>query len=175
MLTPKCARCAFLCIKLGNLDWALKLITHALDMYHRNEDESVQTQAWFLYGLRDLAIGAGNGAIYCFLQTLWKQPGHTGADEAVDELESRLRSCTDTRAKDRIVLHNVEQVLQPFRYQTRGSAVMSQDGYELVLQQWEADWKKSNSIGFLHWRGDSISLDFQSRCKYQVWPFLVAG
>lgn len=159
--------CAFLCIKFGDLDWALGLITKTLDMYYPDEDELVQTQGWFLYGLRDLAIGAGNGAIYCFLQTLWKQPGHTGADEAVDEMEIRLQFSPVT--KDRIILHNIKHVLQPFRHQTCGSTVMSKDEHELLLQEWQAGWKNLDSIGFLHWSRGSVSLDYSSRNKYSIY------
>ena len=160
--------CAFLCIKFGDLGLALKLITWTMDKYFQNEDALVETQAWFLYGLRDLAVDAGNGAIYCFLQTLWKQPGHTGADEAIDEMETRLRSYSDTNWKNSTILHNIENVLQPFRHQAPGSAVMSKDGYELLLQQWKAGKRNYGSVGFLHWNGGSVSLDYRSRRKYQV-------
>lgn len=137
--------CAFLCIKLGDLDYALRLIDWTLDMQHDGEDETAQSQAWFLYGLRDLAICAGNEAIYSFLQTLWEQPDHTGADEAVDEMEFRRRSSTELT--ERIILHNVQPVLQPFRHRTHDSAVMSEDGHELLLQQWYAGEKEMG----LHW------------------------
>ena len=158
--------CALLCIKLGDVDWALGLIEWTLGMQDEDEEgfSSAQTQGWFLYGMRDLAFGAGNGAIYCFLQTLWKQPGHPGADEAVDEMKLRLRSCPDLN--ERIILHNIEHVLKPFRHQARGSAVMSNEGYELLIQQWYAGRKEINSIGYLHCSDGSVSLDEETREMY---------
>ena len=167
LLTDIGFSCALLCIKLGELNRALTVIDGTLELHPEDEEEMSQTEAWFLYGLTDVTIGAVNGAAYCFLQTLWKQPGHLGADDAVDELEARLRSCTGPT--ERIILHNIQHVLQPFRHQTPGSAVMSRDEYGILVQQWHAGKKEFNSFCHRHDKGGSVSvavsLAYMKRCK----------
>lgn len=156
--------CAFLCIKLGDLDWALRNIDGTLDEQWMGGTTTVQPEAWFLYGLRDLAIGAGDGAAYCFLQTLWKQPGHLGADEAIDGMEARLRGCTGLA--ESITLENIHFVLQPFRHQIRGGPVMSKYAYENFLQQWISGREETDSVGYRHCKDGSISLLYSSMRNY---------
>ena len=79
--------CALLYIKLGDTDSALSAIDWILFVGRNELEYEAETEVWFRCGLRDLAKGAGNGAAYCFLQTLRKEPGHAGADEAVDEMD----------------------------------------------------------------------------------------
>ena len=168
--------CAFLCIELGDLNRALHFIDETLELQEQEEEEEEEeeeekeevsrAEAWFLYGLRDVMIGASNGAAYCFLQTLWKQPGQLGADDAVDELEARLRSCAGLT--ERIILHNIQHVLQPFRHQTPGSAVMSKDEYGLLLQQWYAGKKEVDSFCHRHHSSGSMCLAYMNRCKYSL-------
>ena len=93
-----------------------------------------------------MATGADNRAAYCFLQTLWERPGHQGADDAVDEIESRLRCRTGST--ERIILHNIEHVLQPFRHQEHGSAVMDQAAYRALVEQWLSCEMEVDSVGY---------------------------
>ena len=153
--------CAFLSIKLGDLSWAAIDIDWTMTIKRYQGKEADETEAWFLYGLRDVAIGAGNGAAYCFLQTLWKQPGHPGADEAVDEMEARLQPCTGLA--ERIILHNIQHVLKPFRHQTQGSTVMSTDGYKLLFQKWYIGRKETDSVGYRHCSRGSVILGKRNR------------
>ena len=148
---------AFLSIHLGHLDDVLSLIEWTLGKTPEGQKEVSHTEAWYHYGLRELATGAGNGAAYCFLQTLRRQPGHLGADEAVDKMEAQLRDCTGLT--ERIILHNIQHVLQDFRHQTHGSAVMSTDRYGAFFQQWYAGRKEINSIGYRHSTLGSVSLE----------------
>ncbi|CAF9929259.1 MAG: hypothetical protein ALECFALPRED_004283 [Alectoria fallacina] len=160
--------CAFLFIKLGDLNRALPYIDGTLELQMKEEEEQVEsrTETWFLYGLRDVMIGAGNGAAYCFLQTLWTQPGLLGADDAVDELKTRLRSCAGLT--ERIILHNIQHVLQPFRHQTPDNAVMSKDEYGILLQQCYARKKKLDSFCHRHHNDGSVCLAYMTRCKYSL-------
>lgn len=159
--------CAFLCIKLGDLDWAFRLLSWTLDGQPQGEQDLAQTEAWFLHGLRDQALGAGNGAAYCFLQTLRNQPGHRGADEAVDKLELELQSCTGLT--ERIILQNIEHVLQPFRHQAHDSAVMSKDDYDLLVQQWYAGKREVGSTGYSHITRGSVSLTRAAHLRQYWW------
>lgn len=156
--------CAFICIKLGDQDWALRLLNWTLDELDGYQLFVAQAEAWFLYGLRDLAIGAGNGAAYCFLQTLRNQPGHLGADEAVDKMEAELQSCTGLT--ERIILHNIQHVLQTFRHQAHDSAGMSDDEYDVLVKEWYTGKKGVGSIGSLHSRDGSVSLENSNRYLY---------
>ena len=152
--------CAFLCIKFGDLEWALHLVRWMLKFQGGgggNRRNQIEPQAWWIYGLRDLAIGAKNGAIYCFLQTLWQMPGHLGAESAVDELDAQLQSCTGLT--ERIVLHNIQHVLQPFRHQTPGSAIRSDALFWSLMGEWYSGLKEVNSIGYAHISKNSIRLE----------------
>lgn len=152
MLTTIGYSCACLCIKLGDSDWALWLINWTLEV---RRDAINDSKAWYLCGLMDLTIGAVNGAAYCFLQALWNEPGNSEADEAVDELEVHLRSCNGLT--ERITLHNIEGVLQPFRHQRPGSAVMGKAEYIAHIQQWYIGMKEVDSIGYRLYNDDSVS------------------
>ena len=151
--------CAFLCIALGELDRALSVVHWITGERRGNPKYVVGTEVWFHRGLRDLAIGAWNGAAYCFLQTLWRDPGHPRADKAIDEMELRLQS--GTGLTERIILHNIQHVLQVFRHQTRGSGVKSKVGYGVLFEQWHVGRKEHKSIGYRHsiCSSESVGLD----------------
>ena len=125
---------AFLLIKLRDFKRALYHIELALALPLKPRKGLFGVDTAFVHGLRDMATAADNRAAYCFLQILWERPGHHGADDAVDEIESRLRYRTGSTA--RIILHNIEHVLQPFRHQKHGSAAMDQAAYRALVEQW---------------------------------------
>lgn len=157
--------CASLCIDLGDFGSAMENIDWTLDMQWKGRIKAAEPEAWCLYGQRDLAAGFGSGAIYCWLQTLWKEPGHVEADEAVDEWEAGLREISGLYVA--IDLHNIQHVLQPFRHQTRGSPVMSKIGYERLFREWITGVKEVNSIGYRHCHDGSVSLEQSNRRKYR--------
>ena len=137
---------AFLLIKLRDLDRALYHIKWTLRSRLKNVwRDRYNVETAFVCGLRDLAHGADNGAAYCFLQILLEQPGHQGADDAVDEIESRLRYRTGWT--ELVILHNIRHVVQPFRRQKRGSAVMDKAAYEALVKQWLPCVEEVDSIG----------------------------
>ena len=137
---------AFLLIKLRDLKRALYIISWTLDTWLTGGEKGFNVETAFVCGLRDLAIGADNGAAYCFLQILWEQPGHHGADNAVDEIESRLKCCTGST--ERIVLYNIEHVLKPFRHRKHGSAVMDIATYGALVERWLSCVEEVDSIGY---------------------------
>ena len=138
---------AFLLIKLRDLNRALYHIKWTLRSRLKNERENrYNVETAFVCGLRDLAHGADNEAAYCFLQILREQPGHQGADDAVDEIESRLRYRTGWT--ELVILHNIRHVLQPFRHQERGSAVMGKAAYEALVKEWLSCVEEVDSIGY---------------------------
>ena len=135
--------CAVLYINLGDLDSALSALDWIWKFRSTELEYEAETEVWFRCGLRDLAKGAANGAAYCFLQTLRKQPGHAGADEAVDQMESRLRSCAGSNECS--ILHNIQHVLQPFRHQPHDGAVVSEARYRALTEQWHAGKEMDDS------------------------------
>ena len=138
---------AFLLIKLRDLDRALYHINWTLQYRLNNEwKDRYNVETAFVCGLRDLAVGADNGAAYCFLQILWEQPGHQGADDAVDEMESRLKYRTGWT--ELIILHNIRHFLQPFRHQKRGDAVMDKATYGALVKEWLPCVEEVDSIGY---------------------------
>ena len=145
---------AFLLIKLRDLKRALYHIDWTLGFRLRYEkDNRYNVETAFVCGLRDLAIGADNGAVHCFLRILWEQPGHHGADDAVDEIESRLKGRTGWT--EIIILYNIHRVLQPFRHQKHGSAVMDKAAFGEVLRRWLSCVDEVDSIGYrTAWRFD---------------------
>ena len=136
----------FLLIKLRDLKRALRLIKRSLILQLNGAKFLRNVELAFVCGLRDMAIGADNGAAYCFLQVLWEQPGHNGADNAVDEIESRLKYCTGST--ERIVLYNIEHVLKPFRHQEHGSAVMDKAAHGALVEGWLSCVEEVDSIGY---------------------------
>lgn len=158
---------AFLSIKLGIRHFALFWIDFILKSWLiRTSNEMEKAEAWFLYGIRDLEVGADNGAAYCFLQALKIVPGHPDTEAAVDEMEARLKCCTGLT--ESTILHNIQHVLQPLRHQTHGSAVMSKGEFEVLLQQWDVGQKDTNSIGYRFSSAGSTSLDKSNRSEYTL-------
>ena len=161
---------AFLLIKLRDLTRALYHINQTLRSRlraHRYSKDRFNIETAFVCGLRDLAIGADNGAAHCFLQILWLQPGHQGADNAVDEIESRLKNRTGRT--ELIILYNIEHVLQPFRHQKHGSAVMDQAAYGVLVERWLSFVEKVDSIGYRSRCGFSWGFDHDwvyNMCKH---------
>ena len=138
---------AFLLIKLRDLTRALYDINWTLK-YRLSHEKSnrFNVETAFVCGLRDLAIGADNGAAYCFLHILWEQPGHHGADDAVDEIESRLKCRTGWT--ELIILYNIHHVLQPFRHKKHGSAVMDKAAFGNLVRPWLSCVDEVDSIGY---------------------------
>lgn len=128
------ASCALVCIKLGDFDRALSVVGPVSGEGRHSLKYEFETEVWYHRGLRDLATGAGNGAAYCFLQTLWRGPGHSGADEAIDKMESRLQ--TDTGMTEGTILHNIQNVLLHFRHKKSGSDIMSKVDYNTHAEKW---------------------------------------
>ena len=148
---------AFLLIKLRDFNRALEHIELALDLWWVPRKGLFSVEPAFFCGLRDMATGGDNEAAYCFLQTLWERPGHHGADDAVDEIESRLRYRTGST--ERIILHNIEHVLQPFRHRKHGSAVMDQAAYRAHVKQWLSCETEVDSVGYRSRCGLNLVLD----------------
>ena len=163
MLTTITFACAFLSLKLGDMDWALSLIYCTLD---REPIDANQAKAWSLYGLRDMMIGACNGAVYCFLQVLRMQPGDEGVDNFFDAMELRLQSSTKLTMTERIILHNIQNVLQPFRHQEFDSPVMSEDKYQVLMKQWYIGMRCVDSIGYRHSTYGAERLPCSSRRRF---------
>ena len=136
---------AVLLIKLRDLNRALHHIDWTLKSRLKYGTDPSGIETTFVLGLRDLAIGADCGAAYCFLRVLREQPGHHGADNAVDEIESRMTY--GTGPKGRTILYNIEHVLQPFRHQKLGSAVMDKAAYGALVQKWIRCTDEVRSIG----------------------------
>ena len=137
--------CAVLHVKLGELDRAVSAADWILALHPDNRRYLAEPEVWFLCGLRDLAKGSYNGAAYCFLQTLRKEPGHSGAHEAIDEMRSRLGSCT--ALTERIILHNIEHVLLPFRHLTHDSAATTEAEYIKFIEKWYVGKMVDDSYG----------------------------
>ena len=62
--------------------------------------------------------GALNSAVYSFLQAVMCAPGHVEADEAIDDLEERVKSSSSP--EDLMAKLNIEIVLKEFRHQGSG-------------------------------------------------------
>lgn len=141
------ASCALLCIKLGEFDRAISVAGCVMQEGRYSLKYEIETEVWYHRGLRDLAIGAENEAAYSFLQTLWRNPGHSGADEAIDKMESRLQN--HTGSTDGTILHNIQNVLLPFRHKKSRSAMMSKVEYDIHAEQWHLGGKDSD-VSHLH-------------------------
>ena len=163
LLTTISFACACLCISLGDMDWGLSLIYCTLD---REPTDANQAMAWSLYGLRDVMIGAYNGAVYCFLQVLRIQPGDKGADNFFDAMELRLQSSTELITAERIILHNIQNVSQPFRHQEFGSPVMREDKYQALIKRWCIGMRHNDSVGFRHSTYGAERLPRSTRRKF---------
>ena len=101
-------------LRLGDLALAkIKL----LSLYRRPLGRSNMkwADAYYTLGLIEVARGVDNAAAYSFLRALHARPGFKAADKAVEELYERVRGKTDF--EHIIVRHNIENILEPFRYQ----------------------------------------------------------
>lgn len=147
VLTLTTTSCALLCIQLGEFDRALSVVNCFKGEGRGSLKYIFKTEVWYHRGLRYLAIGAGNRAAYCFLQTLWRDPGHSGADEAIDKMELQLQ--THTGLTEGTVLHNIQKVLLHFRHRKTGSAIMSKVEYDIHAKQWHLGGK-DNYVSYYH-------------------------
>lgn len=138
--------CASLSIRLGSTDLAQTAIEHVLERLERTDrlDDIHKSSAHYHMAQKFEAVGWKNAALYSYLQALRLRPGYQDVDAAVDQMERSLGS--GTALEDANVKHNIQSVLERFRYRPAGSAIIGIKEYRKVFQQFIGTAAEINSL-----------------------------
>lgn len=138
--------CAALCLRLGNVDLAQWTVRRVLEQLSSNQRLGQLHKACAHYHMAQTfeTLGWKTAALYSYLQALRIRPGYDDADAAVDQMEQNIGF--GTALEDAKVEHNINQVLNPFRYKPSHGAVVSDREYKRIFLEFDATAAEIHSL-----------------------------
>ena len=137
---------ASLSLRLGCIKVAQLAIESVLERLSRSQRLSPTHKACAHYYMAQSfeALGWRNAALYGYLQALRLRPGYLDANAAVDQMESNLGS--GTALDDARVKHNIDHVLDRFRFKSTHSAIVSNQDYKTIFRKFEGTAAEIRSV-----------------------------
>ena len=140
------------CLKLGRTGDVYGQILSMFDGTPPEERRQAQQEGYWdrladvycALGKAYVIDGVLNSALYSFLQALLEEPGHVEADQAVDQLEARVKS--GSNPEDVMVRLNIECMFEEVRHQFPGQQSRTLAQRKRLLKGFRATYREIKSL-----------------------------